>query len=183
MKRLVASLAAGLVGVGVVARGEGGPTNREKVDAAQNQILYTARYYAAHPPQPDDLGDSEIYSAAINAQDAEAIGQARQLTAQRVGRFSFSRAFDEASDVGGMVIDVSDMTSLPVETVLSETLPKSTITALNKRNIHFIYNSPERNPFVQEGDPQIGYIPLSTAAAAPEHVTATPNYIIMTKAT
>ncbi|MEK7600205.1 MAG: hypothetical protein AAB462_04190 [Patescibacteria group bacterium] len=147
-------------------------TTEEKVAKAQEQIVREAKYDKTHPADDNE----SLYNAGTTAEDAKAIATAKKLTANRIAKLSFDKAFTEATKVGGLVIDVADMTSSSAEDVLKATLPESSLDALESRNIHFLYNSTECNPYTYSWETsghkvnfesQGGYIPVSFGDTAP----------------
>jgi hypothetical protein len=175
MNRLRNGLMLGLVvGAGATYAGTRPASVNSKVTQAQEQIVRAAQHNAAHPPanNPSEGESVAAWEAPIIAQEARGAQEAQELTPQRIAKLSFNRAFNEATDVGMLVSDVSDRTSIPAQEVLGATLPKSSVTALEGRNIHFIYNSSECNPFIEDdGNTQIGYIPLTVSDAPTPEIT------------
>jgi hypothetical protein len=164
-----ALLVTAAVGAGVGVHAESKKSVSSRVGEAQQQIIKEAAHNTAHPPKLFDAVGGEsmaAYEAPTIAQEAKGAQEAKELTAKKVAKLSFKKAFAEASDIGLLVTDVSDRTSVQAKKVLELTLPESSVTGLESRNIHFIYDSVECNPFIEgEGKDQVGYIPLTVGDA------------------
>jgi hypothetical protein len=169
---VVAAVSAGAAGYNAT---KSSSSPKARVAETQQRIIRQAQQNSAHPVRVNyetGQGSMAAYEAPIIAQEAKAVREAKELTAKRIAKLSFTKAYNQATDVGLLISDISDRTSIPAKEVLDITLSKSSVTALEARNVHFIYNSNECNSFTEgQGKDLVGYVPL-TFSDSPENTYA-----------